>query len=921
MSVTDTAADPQPTTGRSADEAEVDALLPLCYPHFVPEGKSAFDLFEWNERDARIAQGRDAVFEQTGMEFPAGWSDVAVGIVAQKYARGGLGTPERETSLRQIVSRVVDSITEWGVHDGYFNPTESRIFQAELAWLITSQRASFNSPVWFNIGVPGAPQQASACFILSIEDDMNSILNWYTEEGCIFRNGSGAGVNVSPLRGSMEKLSSGGSASGPVSFMRGADASAGAIKSGGRTRRSAKMVLIDDNHPDVLEFIHCKVAEEAKARALAAAGWDMSLHSDDAASIGFRNANHSVRLSDGFMKAVRKGETWNLRSRVDGTVTDTVDAKELLRNIAEAAHACGDPGVQFSDTINRWHTCPNAGPINASNPCSEYMHIDDSACNLASVNMLPFLTFEEGTPVFDVEGFVHACTVMFVAQDILVTHADYPTEKIGTNARNYRELGLGFTNLGAMLMSMGLAYDSSEARLVAGGVTALMSGAAYATSARMATKLGPFAGYEGDKDACVNVITMHRSELDKVIERHEGFAGDKRLSLMADVLPAAVRYWDDAVEAVQPGAPGIRNSQATLLAPTGTISFMMDADTTGVEPDFALVKRKQLVGGGFLETVNQSVGAALQTLGYDDNQTSQALDWLTQHGDFGPADGKSSPITDDHLPVFACAVGHEAISPLGHMKMIAACQPFLSGAISKTVNLPVACTVEEIEELYDKAWDYGIKAIAVYRDGSKATQPLAAKSSAAPGEQALAAAPVRRKMPRRRNAVITSYRVGYLKGYLKIGEYDDGSPGEVFMDAAKEGTPFSGALDALGIVFSYALQYGAPLEALVQALKGMQFEPQGLTDDPDIRFATSVPDFIVRRLALDYLPPDALERLGISSVRDNIVANESVDAKQQTMFMIDASAAKELCVRCGWSMHRAGTCWACPNCGETSGCS
>ena len=920
MSVTDAAtADRQtPTTERSADTAQLRALLPLCYPHFVPEGDSAFDMFEWVERDARIAQGSDEVFQQPGMEFPAKWSDVAVGIVAQKYARGALGTPTRETSLRQIIGRVVDAITEWGIHDSYFTPTEARIFKNELTWLLVAQRASFNSPVWFNIGVPDAPQQASACFILSIEDDMKSILNWITEEGEIFRHGSGAGVNVSPLRASMEMLSSGGMASGPVSFMRGADASAGAIKSGGRTRRSAKMVLLDADHPDVLEFVKCKVDEEAKARALAAAGWDMSLHSDHAASIGYRNANHSVRLSDAFMKAVRKGETWNLRARVDASVCDTVDAKELLHAIAEAAHACGDPGVQFSDTINRWHTAPNAGPINASNPCSEYMHIDDSACNLASINLLPFLT-NEGTPVFDVEGFVHACTVMFVAQDILVTHADYPTDKIGKNARRYRQLGLGYTNLGAMLMSMGLPYDSGEARVAAGGVTALMGGAAYAASARMAEKLGPFDGYANDQDACADVITMHRNELDSVSEQLKPYADDNRMNLMADVLPAAERYWDQAVAAVTPDACGLRNAQATLLAPTGTISFMMDCATTGIEPDFALKKRKQLVGGGFIETVNQGVGPALKTLGYDGQQTAQAVDWLTQKGDFGPADGKASPVAEEHLPVFACAVGHRAIAPLGHMKMVAACQPFLSGAISKTVNLPEECTVEEIEDLYDKAWDYGIKALAVYRDGSKATQPLAAGSPSAPG--ALAAAPVRRKMPRRRHAVITNYRVGWLKGYLKVGEYDDGEPGEVFMDAAKEGTPFSGALDALGIMFSYALQYGAPLEALVQALQGMQFEPHGLTDDPDIRFAKSVPDYIVRRLALDYLSPDALERLGISSVQDNIIESEEADVKQQAMFMVDAPAPAALCVRCGWGMHRTGTCLTCPNCGENSGCS
>ena len=920
MSVTDAAADPQPTAERAADEQNVEALLPLCYPHFVPEGESGFDQFEWGERDARIVQGGDAVFEQTGMEFPVDWSDTAVAVVSQKYARGALGSPERETSLRQIVGRVVDAITEWGVRDGYFNPTEARIFKAELTWLITSQRCSFNSPVWFNIGVPNAPQQASACFILSIDDDMESILNWYTEEGFIFRNGSGSGINVSPLRGSMEQLSNGGMASGPVSFMRGADASAGAIKSGGRTRRSAKMVLIDDNHPDVHEFIQCKVDEEEKARALAAAGWDMSLHSDHAASIGYRNANHSVRLSDGFMKAVRKGEKWNLRGRVDGAVTDTVDAKDLLRKIAEAAHACGDPGVQFSDTINRWHTCPNAGPINASNPCSEYMHIDDSACNLASVNMLPFLAFAEGRPAFDVEGFVHACTVMFVAQDILVSHADYPTEKIGENARKFRELGLGYTNLGAMLMSMGLAYDSNEARLVAAGITALMSGAAYATSARMATKLGPFAGYEDDHEACAEVLTMHRSELDKVIEQHEGFADDERLSIMTDVLPAAVHYWDEAVEAVQPGAHGIRNSQATLLAPTGTISFMMDADTTGVEPDFALVKQKQLVGGGFLTTMNQSVGSALQTLGYDDQQISQARDWLTKHGDFGPVDGKSSPVAEEHLPVFACAVGHEAIAPLGHMKMVAACQPFLSGAISKTVNLPEECTVEEIEELYDKAWDYGIKAIAVYRDGSKATQPLAAKSAGGSGSAQVATAPTRRKMPRNRRAAITKFSVGSLDGYLTVGEYGDGQPGEIFVNVSKEGTPFSGMIGAYGMALSYALQYGAPLESLVAAYQGMKFEPQGITDDTDLRFATSVPDYIMRRIALDYLPEEALERLGIASAQDNIADMVPFEPPQPEMFVIDQQA-NEICIECGSTMLRSGTCWACPGCGSTSGCS
>lgn len=889
----------------------------LSQRHFVPKGTAAHELLDWSTRDARIVGNGEAAFEQTGAEFPAGWSDTAVAITLQKYARRPTSDDDRETSLRQIVGRVTGAISRWGLEDGYFSAGGAKIFEQELSWLLYSQKASFNSPVWFNIGVDGSPQQASACFILSVDDSLASILDWHSKEGRIFQSGSGSGVNLSALRGSAEPLSAGGTASGPVSFMRGADASAGAIKSGGRTRRAAKMVLLDDDHPDVMDFIRCKASEEEKARALAAAGFDMSMDSPDADSIGYRNANHSVRLSDAFMKAVAQGEEWQTKSRVDGSVTGSVDAAEMLAAIAEAAHACGDPGVQFTDTVNRWHTIPNAGPINGSNPCSEYMSIDDSACNLASVNLLEFASFDGDSPSFDTIGFKAACRTMLVAQDILVTHADYPTPEIGVNARRHRQLGLGFTNLGAMLMSTGLAYDSKEARLTAGAVTALMGGAAYAASADMAERLGPFEGYHADGQGCAEVIGMHADAFESLRERHAGRPdGDRAAAMTADILTAAAAEWERAVAG--PDGAGLRNSQTTLLAPTGTISFMMDCDTLGIEPDFALKKGKQLVGGGVLNTVNGSVRQALRTLGYDEGRISQAEDWLRSHGDFGPAGEEASPVKEEHLDVFSCAVGHRAISPIGHMKMMSVCQPFLSGAISKTVNVPAETTAEQIEELIKAAHVHGIKALAVYRYGSKAVQPLTAASEA--GAAAGELITPRRRLPACCQSRTRRFSIGSCKGYLTAGEYDDGSIGEVFINVAKEGSLLSGMLDAFAMGISHSLQHGTPLRTLVRSYQGMQFEPNGITDDPDIRFAQSIPDYVAKRLALDYLDSDECEQLGIASAQQPD-SGQRMTPKTPSTASGPMAASAPVCTRCGWLTVRSGSCWACSNCGATSGCS
>src|SRR5215210_1029024 len=743
---------------------------------FTIPGRDPFAEIEWEVRDAHIPGKDKPAFEQKNVEFPKFWSQTATNIVAQKYFRGRLGSPERETSVKQMIGRIVDTIGKWGRDGGYFvDEEEALTFEDELKAILVNQLAAFNSPVWFNVGFEEKPQ-CSACFILSIDDSMESILDWIRREGVIFRGGSGSGVNLSTLRSSKEQLSKGGYASGPVSFMRGADASAGTIKSGGKTRRAAKMVVLDIDHPDIDEFIWCKAKEEEKARVLEAAGYDMSLDSSDWASIQYQNANNSVRVTDGFMEAAEADADWNLTARTDGTVVETVPAKKLLRDMAEAAWKCADPGVQYDTTINQWHTLPNTGRINASNPCSEYMSIDDSACNLASLNLLKFRR-EDGE--LDVEAFEHAVDVMFLAQEIAVGYSSYPTEEIGANARAFRQLGLGYANLGALLMSNGIPYDSDEGRAYAAAITALMTGLAYRKSAEIAKRMGPFAGYRPNAAAMVGVIAKHRAAVGNI---------ETADSVPNDLLGACRRAWDDALNIGE--VAGFRNAQATVLAPTGTISFMMDCDTTGVEPDFSLVKSKKLVGGGEITIVNKTVPMALEKQGYAPDEIEEIVAFVDERNTVIGA----PYVKPEHYPIFDCAIGERAIHYMGHVKMMGAVQPFISGAISKTVNMPEEATVDEVAELLTDAWKLGVKAIAIYRDNCKVAQPLSKKVEGALAVQVPppAALPAPRKMPDDRVEVGRKFRVGDYEGYIHVGLFEDGTPGDIFVDIAKEGTTLAG---------------------------------------------------------------------------------------------------------------------------------
>ncbi|MEZ5322917.1 MAG: vitamin B12-dependent ribonucleotide reductase [Microthrixaceae bacterium] len=890
---------------------------------FTAEDADGYEGIEWGLRDARITDYRDGsvAFEQEGVEFPVDWSVNASNIVAQKYFRGTLGTTEREWSLRQVIDRVADTITEWGDRDGYFAAeVERETFRAELKHLLVTQRMAFNSPVWFNIGVPGVPNQGSACFILSVEDSLDSILDWYREEGVIFKGGSGAGVNLSRIRASAERLRGGGAPSGPVSFMRGADASAGTIKSGGKTRRAAKMVILDVDHPDIEEFVTCKAHEERKARALRAAGFDMDLDGADSYSVQYQNANNSVRVTDEFMEAVEADAPWPLIARTTGEVTATVSAAALMRAIATAAWECADPGMQYDSTINRWHTAAVTGRINASNPCSEYMHLDNSACNLASLNLLSFLD-EHGT--FDHDGFRAAVTVTFVAQEILVGNADYPTEKIARNTRRFRQLGLGYTNLGAMLMALGLPYDSDEGRAWAAAVTALMSGHAYETSARMAGRMGPFAGFHENREPMLHVLEMHRDEVNRI---------DEEL-VPADLLGAAQQAWDEACRLGT--SVGVRNAQATVLAPTGTISFMMDADTTGIEPDLGLVKTKKLVGGGTMSIVNRTVRRALDRLGYP----ADVADAIEAHIDENHSVVGAPGLRPEHVAVFACSMGDNVVHYNGHLKMMAAAQPFLSGAISKTVNTPETTTVEEIEKIYLDGWHLGLKAVAVYRDNCKVGQPLSTGNTGpdtAPGVRgdatidsggvsperlhALVEAavgergPVRERLPRARTSRTFEFRVADCKGFVTVGHYDDGRPGELFVRVSKQGSTLAGIMDAFAIAVSHGLQYGVPLRAYVEAFVGMRFEPAGMTDDADLRLANSLMDYLFRRLALDYMSYDERAELGLFSVAERTQptlpgVEESAATTAQGHDIPPHRAAVRvpegpLCMQCGVAMQR-----------------
>ncbi len=957
--------------------------------HYTTAGVHPYDEVVWERRDARITNYRDGnvAFEQLNVEVPKTWSFNATNILAQKYFRGTPNTDEREYSLRQVADRVVDTVTTWGIKDGYFaDDEEAEIFRDELKYLIIHQMAAFNSPVWFNIGVAGVPQQGSACFILSVDDTMDSILNWYTEEGVIFKGGSGAGVNLSKIRSSHELLKGGGTASGPVSFMRGADSSAGTIKSGGKTRRAAKMVILDSDHPDIEDFIWCKAVEERKARVLRDAGFDMDLDGKDSISLQYQNANNSVRVTDEFMEAVVDGRDWALTTRFDGQPVRWVPARDLFRQIAQAAWECADPGMQFDTTINRWNTASNTGRINGSNPCSEYMHIDNSACNLASLNLMTFLHEDSS---FDIEGFRAAAEVIFTAQEIIVGNADYPTEKIAENSRRFRELGIGYANLGALLMAQGLPYDSDKGRAWAGAITALMTGHAYATSARTAARMGPFAGYHENVEPMLNVLRMHRDAVADIDEE----------AVPTDLLSAAQEAWDLAVELGE--EYGVRNSQASVLAPTGTIGLLMDCDTTGVEPDLGLVKTKKLVGGGTMSIVNQTVPRALTRLGYSADQVDEIIAYIDEHKTIVGAPHLSA----EHLPVFACSMGDNTIHYLGHVRMMGAVQPFISGAISKTVNLPEDVSVEDVEQLHIDAWKMGIKAVAIYRDNCKVAQPLSTTKKAGAEVDGDAAAPaaseaeaharelsdkiavleaalaneqvrtadtvvvgaVRERLPRRRKSSTFAFRVADCEGYVTVGEYEDGRPGEVFMKVSKQGSTLAGIMDAFSISVSLGLQHGVPLATYVRKYTNMRFEPAGITDDPELRIATSLVDYIFRRLAVDYLPLEERAELGVLSTVErmqptlpgveetatessSIVEVEPVDPVTATV--IDGSVgepvalpleapgvtavAKEsadrtlaraeqrdapYCYQCGNAMQRAGSCYVCGSCGTTSGCS
>ena len=816
---------------------------------FTIPGRDPFTEVEWEERDALIPGKESAVFEQKGVEFPKFWSQTATNIVAQKYFRGRMSSPEREQSVKQMIGRVVDTIGAWGREGGYFaNEDEAEAFEAELKALLVNQYAAFNSPVWFNVGFEERPQ-CSACFILSIEDSMESILDWIRREGIIFRGGSGSGVNLSRLRSSQEQLSKGGHASGPVSFMRGADASAGTIKSGGKTRRAAKMVVLDVDHPDVEEFIWCKAKEEGKARVLEQAGYDMSLDSGDWASIQYQNANNSVRVTDAFMEAAEADADWNLVARTDGTVVETKKARDLLRQIADAAWRSADPGVQYDTTINKWHTLPNTGRINASNPCSEYMSIDDSACNLASLNLLKFRR-EDGE--LDVEAFEQAVDVVFLAQEILVGYSSYPTPEIERNAKAYRQLGLGYANLGALLMARGLPYDSDEGRAYAAAITALMTGRAYRKSAEIAARMSPFGGYQPNAGAMIGVMSMHRAAVGNI---------EHADSVPKDLLTACRKAWDEALNLGE--VHGYRNAQATVLAPTGTISFMMDCDTTGVEPDFSLVKSKKLVGGGEITIVNKTVPMALEKLGYAPPEVDEVVAFIDERNTIVGA----PYVKTEHYPIFDCAIGDRAIHHTGHVKMMGAVQPFISGAISKTVNLPETVTIDEVSQLLIDSWHLGVKAIAIYRDNCKVAQPLSGEERRRAARGCAPPVPLtqRRRLPEDRVEVGRKFRVGDYEGYIHVGLYDDGAPGDIFVDIAKDGTTMSGLMNSLCIAVSMGLQYGVPPEVYVSKLTHMRFEPSGMTNDADIRVAKSIVDYVFRWFGKKFLNTDQQEAAGILS--------------------------------------------------------
>ncbi|HEX3704324.1 MAG TPA: vitamin B12-dependent ribonucleotide reductase [Vicinamibacterales bacterium] len=899
----------------------------LSFPRFFTEaGIDPFDEVEWELRAAVIGNERgDVVFEQRDVEIPKAWSQQATNIVVSKYFRGQIGTPDRERSVKQLIGRVVTTITEWARSNRYFAAEEDlQAFSDDLKHILVYQKAAFNSPVWFNCGFEKAPQ-CSACFINSVQDTMDSILTLARTEGMLFKFGSGTGTNLSPIRSSKELLAGGGTASGPVSFMKGYDAFAGVIKSGGKTRRAAKMVILNADHPDIVEFVNCKVEEEKKAWALIDAGYDGSFTGPAYSSVFFQNSNNSVRVPDDFMRAVLDDSTWDTHAVRDGAVLDTYQARDLMRLIAEGTHVCGDPGMQFDTTINEWHTCPETDRIHASNPCSEYMFLNDSACNLASINLMKFV---KADGEFDTVGYKAAIRTLITAQEIIVDNASYPSEAIGRNSHAYRPLGLGYANLGALLMSRGLPYDSDGGRDYAAALTALMTGEAYAQSARIARDQGgPFTGYEKNREPFLRVMRKHRDAMRDVNGRN----------VPSDLYHAAKASWDDAVELGE--AFGYRNAQATVLAPTGTIGFMMDCDTTGVEPDIALVKYKKLVGGGLMKIVNQTVPMALQKLGYTQPQIDAIIDYIDKNETIEGAPA----LKESHLPVFDCAFkaakGQRSIQYMGHIKMMGATQPFISGAISKTVNVPKDATVEDITQAYIQSWKLGAKAISIYRDGSKRTQPLNTSKDKTPAELAQAAAaalitrPTRHKLPDERHALTHKFDIQGHEGYITVGLFENGQPGEIFLVMAKEGSTISGFADAFAQAISYALQYGVPLQALVDKFSHVRFEPSGMTRNPEIRFAKSIVDYIFRWMASKFLSPEAQYHAGVNGRE----LDESAPAPAAALAPAPAPAAAAPasagqysmiqnqedappCSTCGSIMIRSGACYKCSNCGNTSGC-
>lgn len=960
-----------PARGSRAKGTKATKGLRIERIHTTP-GVHPYDEVEWERRDVVMTNWRDGSvnFEQRGVEFPAEWAVNAVNIVTSKYFRGAVGTPQREVSLKQLIDRIVKTYRKAGEDYKYFaSPADAEIFEHELAYALLHQVFSFNSPVWFNVGTP-QPQQVSACFILSVDDSMESILDWYKEEGMIFKGGSGAGLNLSRIRSSKELLSSGGNASGPVSFMRGADASAGTIKSGGATRRAAKMVILDVDHPDIEDFIETKVKEEEKIRALRDAGFDMDLGGDDITSVQYQNANNSVRVNDTFMKAVENGDKFGLTSRMTGEVIEEVDAKQLFRKMAEAAWACADPGIQYDDTINQWHTCPESGRINGSNPCSEYMHLDNTSCNLASLNLMKFLKDDgKGNQSFEVERFAKVVELVITAMDISICFADFPTQKIGENTRAFRQLGIGYANLGALLMATGHAYDSDGGRALAGAITSLMTGTSYKRSAELAAVVGPYDGYARNEQPHLRVMKQH-SDANTAATRMD--------DLDTPIWAAATEAWQDTLRLGEKN--GFRNSQASVIAPTGTIGLAMSCDTTGLEPDLALVKFKKLVGGGSMQIVNGTVPQALRRLGYQEEQIEAIVAHIADNGNVVDAPG----LKPEHYEVFDCAMGERSISAMGHVRMMAAIQPWISGALSKTVNLPETATVEDVEEVYFEAWKLGVKALAIYRDNCKVGQPLSAKTKekeksatdavTAKAEDTIRTAvekvveyrPVRKRLPKGRPGITTSFTVGGAEGYMTANSYPDDGLGEVFLKMSKQGSTLAGMMDAFSIAVSVGLQYGVPLETYVSKFTNMRFEPAGMTDDPDVRMAQSIVDYIFRRLALDFLPFETRSALGIHSADERqrhletgsyeptedevdveglaqsapraqelkavaapqAVAEAVKAAPQQAHtsaelveMQLGIQADAPLCFSCGTKMQRAGSCYICEGCGSTSGCS